>query len=330
LVAPHHSWAGPLPGESELFGRPPVYDTFFGQTVQNVLSTANASARDGQGNPTAWQGTFAADDFALSSTSLFLPADPGPVVHVSWFGNYVDGYHGLTNQGVQNFMISFESDVFDSHLGIHRPGQPLVSQIVSKVATGLFTPLLRDSGTFGEAKYEPFGPSNPLFYYPETYVYDAELKLGDDFLPQKNTRYWLKIVALVDFTIDGAIKWGWRNRDFDQVSTDDILDGYPGFYFAQPFYHFGSAATAGDVAIVTGTSSTDLSVQQSGYVPLGIYPNLQDFYAEDLGFTLYSRPVRVPEPSSAILISVGTIALFVSSWRFKPSRLCRPGPEAAD
>jgi hypothetical protein len=223
---------------------------------------------------------------------------------------------------VKQFLISFESDVAanapNNTTGYSHPGTPILSQIVSK---GLLTP---GSGTFAEKVVTtptPPGSPNPL----ETlYQYNAELNLGKSFPEQRDTVYWLKIVALVDPQRDGAIQWGWHNRDYsilDPLASSPPLVSpgeanlTPG---AVPFWHFQDDAVAGTTVTVTvdPTMPTMPTIQQSLGTPTHyLFPydggdNIGQF-SKDLAFELYTSP----EPNAMILMLSG-LAL-IAAWRRK-------------
>src|SRR5262245_27032526 len=97
------AFADPLPGEILKFQQLPLNNglppSVGGQQFpgHDEWSTALLSTAA----PTSYQGTFMADDFADKFST--------PVVHLKWWGSYDQNITGLN--GVQQFLISFESDV---------------------------------------------------------------------------------------------------------------------------------------------------------------------------------------------------------------------------
>src|SRR6185437_3891493 len=169
------TYGDPLPGEILKFQQTPLVNTPVNGAIYNghdELSTAYQGVNS-QGL-TGWQGTFMADDFADKLSS--------PVVHLSWWGSYINNPN---NTPVSQFLVAFESDVPGVPGTFSHPGSVLSSQIVNLGA------LAPGSGTYteqivGGSAAEP------------TYKYNAELNLGQAFPEQKDTVYWLKIVALTN------------------------------------------------------------------------------------------------------------------------------------
>jgi hypothetical protein len=99
------SLADPLPGEVAKFQQLPMINTaiqgqiYFGH---DELSTAYGVSATGA--PVNYTGTFMADDFADKFTT--------PVVHLSWWGSYINEIPTAPQPRVQKFLIAFESDVF--------------------------------------------------------------------------------------------------------------------------------------------------------------------------------------------------------------------------
>ncbi|HEY4309816.1 MAG TPA: PEP-CTERM sorting domain-containing protein [Pirellulales bacterium] len=250
-----------------------------------------------------------ADDFADKFNT--------PVVHVQWWGSYLQGFTGT---GVKEFLISFESDVPAGPNGnFSHPGQVLSSQIVT---LGALAPA---SGTFTEAAIpNPGSPDGNTLYQ-----YNSELKVP--FAEQANTVYWLKIVAIVNPSTDGQISWGWHDRDWSIPNA--LASGppavSPGEHVAGVLpsgltvNHFQDDAVAGAMNLqpfttpVPGPIDSGLVFQQLGTpqnyvapfdgpasVP-GQVPGI-DTFSKDLAFALYTR---VPEPTSAIMLIVGVAGL---------------------
>ena len=118
--------ADPLPGRDILkFSQAPMIATqIAGEdgTVKTYYGHDEASTIYGTefALPPHYEGTFMADDFADESTD--------PVVHVKWWGSYIEGEpNGTAGGGVQKFLISFESDKPSGGPGdFSRPDLPLL------------------------------------------------------------------------------------------------------------------------------------------------------------------------------------------------------------
>jgi hypothetical protein len=239
-----------------------------------------------------------ADDFADKFSQ--------PVVHVSWWGSYMNQTGTLPNR-VQRFLISFETDVPSTGTGsFSRPGVPLLSQVVTK---GPLAPL---SGTFTETVQSPGGaPLNE-----DLYKYNAELRLP--FPEIADTVYWLKIVALVNPAVEGPIQWGWHDRDYTQfdplASSPPIVNpGERNLGTATfPVWHFQDDAVSGNVVGLLDPNQNVVQLDQSGYLPQNYLDNLDgptgiSQFSKDLAFELYT----VPEPATAgtALMAIGTTTL---------------------
>ena len=146
----------PLPGEVLKFQQLPLDNLAIQGAIYNghdERSIAYATF-DATGNFVNWQGGYMADDFADKVGT--------PVVHVKWWGSYINGPAPATP--VQQFLISFETDV-PAQPGVpSHPGTPLLSQIVTLGA------LAPGSGTFTETLVNGNVPEH-------LYSYNAELKL---------------------------------------------------------------------------------------------------------------------------------------------------------
>ncbi|MBI2824747.1 MAG: PEP-CTERM sorting domain-containing protein [Planctomycetia bacterium] len=256
----------------------------------------------------AYSGTFMADDFADNVST--------PVVHIRWWGSYDQNQ---TFNGVKNFLISFESDnPFDPNIGASRPDQPLLSQVVTA------GPLAPGSGTFTETLINGAVPEH-LFQY------NAELRLP--FQEQKDTVYWLKIVALVDPATEGAIKWGWHDRDWgikDPFASPAVSPGETAGTLIDPngvplpVWHFQDDAVSGQIFISPNASAPGgIGVQQVGYNPenyiyqtpgaIGIDgPQGIQAFSKDLAFELYTS---VPEPGTMTLLGMGAVGMGLAVWK---------------
>jgi hypothetical protein len=303
------AWAHPLPGEILKFQQLPMvatripgtdgtFTTYYGH---DELSTAWATTPD----PTIqrYQGVFMADDFADKLTT--------PVVHVRWWGSYLNMPGNNNTRLTDKFLIAFESDIPADPAGggFSRPGQNLLSQVVTKTSA---TPT---PGTYTETLLRG---SDPLLG-ESLYEYNAELHCP--FPQDPDTVYWLKIVALDDQpqTSPDSLWWGWHNRDYtindSYASTPPLPGVFPGEYLngvlpsGKPIWHFQDDAVSGSV-FATVLETCKVVVDQSNYSPAFYVPpydgpDLISAYSKDLAFELYS----VPEPSTLMLLGMGLLAL---------------------
>jgi hypothetical protein len=259
------------------------------------------------GNLLGYSGSFMADDFADEFTS--------PVVHVKWWGSYMNQATGVVPR-VQQFLISFEEDVPfpspENNLPFSHPGEPLLNQIVTRDTDGVLT---KGSGTFTERLYHPTSIDGPIFEY------NAELHLGEDFPQEPDKVYWLKIVALVDrepnLPPELQTRWGWHNRDY---TTHNPLASVPPNVIpgerdqspvpAFPIWHFQDDAVSGHVDVrfdpLDPTTRITPEIRQLDYDdefynPLTDGPTFIGQFSKDLAFELYT----IPEPASAMLLTLG-------------------------
>lgn len=271
------------------------------------FSTAYSVTDPLNGQLLGYRGQFMADDFADRVSS--------PVVHVKWWGSYLNQPTSIPDPFVQRFLISFEEDIPATAGGFSRPGQPLLNQIVTR------GPLAPGSGTFTESVFWPVSRDGPI------YEYNAELHLGKEFFQERDTVYWLKIVALVDALPgnEDRIEWGWHNRDYTIM---DPLAGVPpvgpgehiqGFLPTPdgriPVWHFQDDSVNGFVDVRFDPLDPmsfimPIVVQDVGgpqnYQPPWDGPSLIAQFSKDLAFELYT----IPEPGSMMLFVAGVVVCF--------------------
>lgn len=284
------SHADPLPNEILKFQQLPLNNLVVGTPIypgHDELSTAY-SVVDANGVLQGWQGNFMADDFADKFST--------PIVHISWWGSYLNNY---VDGGIQHFLISIESDVpqIPGTVSFSHPGTPLLSQIVS-IGGAAPTP-----GTFTEALVTA-SPSESL------YKYNAELAVP--FAEKPDTVYWLKIVALTD---NPQLQWGWHDRNYTLV--DPLASAPPlvlpgeadlGPFAGGPVWHFQDDAVSGRLTIGAPLTSGNITViqdpqtyQPQNYIDFVDGPQGIGNYSKDLAFELYTV---VPEPTSIGLLSM--------------------------
>lgn len=240
----------------------------------------------------SWEGTYMADDFSLTTSD--------PVYHVDWWGSYLNAGNG---GGVQQFLISFETDVAATANDPSHPGTMVISQVVSK---GVLAP---NSGTFTEAAIP--SASGQLYHY------SAELEIP--MLQIAGDVYWLKIVALVNPDNEGDVEWGWQDRDY--TIQDALASGVPtpGEHLVAnglglPLWHFQDDAVTGDITAFPVPATNLMAVQPGTYDPQNYIDGLDGpagigEYGKDLAFQLYTQPV--PEPSTIVLLGMGGVAVAV-------------------
>lgn len=276
------------------------------------LSTAwGVRPAGGEFPPLQFNGTFMADDFADRFDS--------PVVHVQWWGSYLNRPTSVPPDlaQVRRFLISFESDIPATPTGdFSRPGVPLLNQIVTLDADGVFQP---GEGTFTEREIWPTSVDGPI------YEYNAELHLGKEFYQKANTVYWLKIVALDEIAspnvpLDQRLQWGWHNRDYtikdalastvaDGVVPGEFQDGsLPTGGADIPIYHFQDDAVSGVVNVFIDPSMPLMpNIEQFDFAPENYEapwdgPSLIATHSKDLAFALYT----IPEPTACALVALAT------------------------
>ncbi|HTQ39470.1 MAG TPA: PEP-CTERM sorting domain-containing protein [Pirellulales bacterium] len=316
------AFADPLPGEVLKFQQLPL-NNGLGVTVGGVTYGAGGAPYPGHDElSTAYpntslsdfNGTFAADDFSDNYSS--------PVVHLTWWGSYLNNSNAAPNGGVKQFLISFESDLpaAQNAAGYSEPNQPILTQVVTPGA------ISAGSGTFTETLINNNnGTSEPL------YQYNAELAMP--FQEQAGTVYWLKIVALAGLN-QQSLQWGWHNRDWGIQDTLASAVPTPGEHVEGtvttamiPVWHFQDDAVTGNIdygvnsagtfAINSETQMLPMNYQRtpSGSVPIDGQPGIETL-SEDLAFQLYT----VPEPSTIVLLGLGTLGIGAKLWRRR--RVC--------
>lgn len=303
------AWADPLPNEILKFQQLPLNN---GQGPSaggapypghNERSTAYLYTNTA-GTPAGYQGSYMADDFGDKLSS--------PIVHIKWWGSYANNFTGNSNAGVQQFLITFESDIPAQPGTTSRPGVPLLSQIVTP---GAISP---GSGTFTESMINGNVPEH-------LYQYNAELNLGQSFPELADTVYWLKIVALVDANAEGPIGWGWHSRDYSFQNTFASTTGLsvPGEQIIgfvgpaaspTPVWHYQDDAVTGGIDVQL-LAPNGLNVIQNAWVPQNYIDNVDGpvgigNFSKDLAFELYTV---VPEPSSIVMLSFGVVGLVGAS-----------------
>jgi hypothetical protein len=321
--------ADPIDGRDILkFSQRPMAGTFVpnpgGPEIFNghdELSTAY-DVRNTAGQLLGYTGRFMADDFADEFKS--------PVVHLKWWGSYLNQPTTTPDARVRQFLISFEKDVPagdpNNTLPFSHPGEPLLNQIVRLDADGVLT---TGSGTFTERLFHPVSVDGPIFEY------NAELHLGKEFTQEPDTVYWLKVVALVernpDLPNDQQLRWGWHNRDYTTfnplasvppgVSPGERDQAPVGFPF--DIWHFQDDAVSGivDVRFDPSEPTPRISprIEQRDfddqfYQPVinGLPadgPSIIGQFSKDLAFELYT----VPEPASLLLVLIACAAFGVAS-----------------
>jgi hypothetical protein len=310
--------ADPIPGRDVLkfSQRPMINTTLPGPNGPEVyhghdeLSTAWGVADTGTDFPIHFEGRFMADDFADQFNS--------PVVHVKWWGSYLNRPTGVPDQqGVRQFLISFENDVPATAAGgFSHPGEKNFSQIVRFDTDGVLT---KGEGTFTEKIVGDGSVDGPI------YEYNAELYLDKPFRQEADTVYWLKIVALdripsLTIPLDQRLQWGWHNRDYTikdplastppAVMPGEYIDGFlpvPGGEI--PIYHFQDDAVSGLVGVDIAATMPNMPIvvqdnfNPEFYQPPYDGPSPIGTHSKDLAFQLFT----VPEPGT---IALTALALF--------------------
>jgi hypothetical protein len=305
----------PLSGQVLKFAQEPMIATpvggaiYFGHdefsTAYGVGTAANP--------PLNYDGRFMADDFADNFSS--------PVVHLTWWGSYMNPQTPTPPQPVQKFLIAWEADVPAPPGGFSQPGQVLQYEVVTA------GPLAPGSGTFTETLER--GPDPVLG--EALFRYNAELKTP--FPEQKDTVYWLKIVALVDVPQPvpfppppGVTQWGWHNRDYTIQNALASPVPNPGEFpdgavAGQTIWHFQDDSVEGGLRFTPGAPTISQQVVQTNPQPQHYLfvnangvgpidgPQGIELHSKDLAFRLYT----VPEPASCLLLLSSTVG--TALWR---------------
>lgn len=335
------SLADPLPGRDRAkFLQQPMINTPIANdngTVDTYFGHDQLSTAYWMNNPSnpipLYEGRFMADDFADNLNS--------PVVHVKWWGSYL---HDIINPSmpVNKFLITFENDIPQSPTNpFSHPGDIKFNQVVFRDADNDLSP----GGEFSEKLIR--GP-DPILG-ESLYEYNAELHLNKPFPQQKDTVYWLKIVALVDVppTIQfnplnppqNATQWGWHNRDYTQQNTlaspnvagppfppgEAIVGQVGSAAQPSPVWHFQDDAVQGNVRVTTNgpgglvmpnvlqpfqsMSPTRYSDLLDG--PASFTPGAVGIgqFSKDLAFGLYT--INIPEPSTCLLMACSLAGILV-------------------
>jgi hypothetical protein len=332
--------ADPLPGRDLLkFTQEPMIATTITNTTgqahtyfgHDELSTAYGFNVNGV-PPVDYSGRFMADDFSDNFSR--------PVVHVKWWGSYIDNNNAAIppQPQVQRFLIAFEADVPAGPApSFSTPGAPLQYDVVT--LAGALAP---GSGTFTE-KLVPRGTGDPL--NESLYEYNAELHFNRVFQEQAGVVYWLKIAALVDappgvtFPVNspppGITKWGWHNRDYtiqDPLASPVPIPGESvvGTVDGTNVWHFQDDSVQGDLRLIPGLSPTQaitqnnmlpqkyVSINSQGIGPLDGPPTTPgaigiDQFSKDLAFRLYTT--QIPEPATCLLFVCGLFGMTLCGRR---------------
>ena len=289
---------------------------------------------------TVYNGYFMADDFGDGFDT--------PVVHVRWWGSYLENEPDAqigdpVTGGTQKFLIAFEEDVPAT---AEEPSHPASFSVQrdAQIVTKTVGPLGAGSGMYTETKVRDADPHPDVG--ESLFEYNAELHLPCDFPQDKDTVYWLKIVALIDVPAQGEpppYEWGWHNRDYTQenglastapaVSPGEHDDG--DLPDGQDIWHFQDDAVHGSIDGIQQLNNEcevhfDQGADYNGD-PAGIRGWWTETYYEDWidgpgkitddggtvifeGIGAHSKDLAfelytIPEPSALALAAIGLVGL---------------------
>ncbi|MBA3482234.1 MAG: PEP-CTERM sorting domain-containing protein [Pirellulales bacterium] len=303
------AFADPLPGRDlpKFTQQPMLQHAQFGQIYFGHDELSTAYRPFGPAPTLPYRGRFMADDFADNYNT--------PVVHVKFWGSYMNTTANPNPLPVTKFLIAFEADQPAGPPGpiFSHPIPPIQSEIVT---LGALSP---GSGTFTEKQIHPGGaPLNEAVY-----EYNAELAVP--FNQKADTIYWLKIVALVDLlpgqqpTDPNVTRWGWHNREYgvqNVLASPNVAPGenQQGNAALGPIWHFQDNAVEGAVNVFTGIDPNGVEVVTNVDQPIASFseqfyrdnidgPQGISNFSKDLAFELYTVPI--PEPATCLLMVAG-------------------------
>ena len=257
------------------------------------LSTAYLNASTG-----AYSGTFMADDFS--------DFNPSPIVHVMWWGSYMNNYYG---NGVNNFLIAFETNkVVD---GVSYPDQVISSEIVTRGQ------LFPQSSTFTETPV-PLGqgpianPDGNLPVQRRVEPSDPGCRLSDRGVDQdcgsdQRSQSAMGLARSRLRSVQSLGRSGRRSRQSDHAGLP--LHGRRG-----PKGPSILASRAPKVPPI-GPIPPGWVVQLRQRDAAEHIPAYDGISSSDLAFALYT----VPEPGTVTLLGLGGMALLLTARRRRPA-----------